>query len=403
MADDSESVRDKIRKNSIVLFHVTTIPETFGFLRGQITYMKEHGIEVHGVSSPGVHLDEVSIREKIPMHPVVMDRKISPFADFKALHQLHQLFRWYKPEIVHAHTPKGGLLGVLAARLAQVPVIIYGMRGLPFVTANGLKRRVLWLSEFLSCQLADRVTAVSFSIQDRALTEGFCSGKKIVVLGKGSSNGVDASNRFNPDKLVLGIRNSIRQHYDIPSNSLVLGYVGRINRDKGIIELEEAWQHLRSQFPELYLLLVGLIESKDPVPSEVLARLQADARVKFTGVIHDMPPLYASMDILVLPTYREGFPNTPLEAAAMNLPVVTTNVDGCPEAVLDGVTGLIVPPRDSKALKNSLVKLMIDSNLRFEMGQAGRQRVLQDFKPGVIWEDLFGNYREMLKNKGLNI
>lgn len=402
MSENGKPVPDKDKKDTIVLFHVTTIPETFGFLRGQIAYMQERGIQIHGVSSPGVGLEEVARRERIPMHPVNMSRKISPFADLRALSKLFRLFHSHQPEIVHAHTPKGGLLGVLAARLARIPVIIYGMRGLPFVTAAGMKRSVLRLSEFISCRLADRVIAVSFSIQNRALEEGFCPPQNIVVLGKGSSNGVDGRGRFNPERLPPGIRNSVRRQYDIPLDSLVIGYVGRIVRDKGIIEIEEAWRHLSQKFPELYLLLVGPLESKDPVPADVLARLQADPRVKFTGALADMPPMYASMDILAHPTYREGFPNTPLEAAAMTLPVVTTNVDGCPEAVVDRVTGLIIPPRDSKALADALEKLITNSNLRLEMGRAGRQRVLTDFKPEDIWRALFDNYKELLKIKGLN-
>jgi glycosyltransferase involved in cell wall biosynthesis len=358
MSEEEKDILYNVRKNGVVLVHITTIPETFHFLRGQIAYMKNQGIEVHGVSSPGVHLDEVVTREKIPMHPVGMNRLISPFADLRALYQLYYIFRKHKPHIVHAHTPKGGLLGILAARLARVPVIIYGMRGLPFTTATGLKRKILWLSEFLSSHLAHQVMAVSFSTRKRAIEEGFCSYKKIVVFGKGSSNGVDSFGRFNPDRLPPGIRKQMRQQYDIPVGSPVVGYVGRIVRDKGIIEIEEAWQYLRTQFPELHLLLIGLIESQDPVPTEVLARLQADPRVKFICGEYDMPALYAAMDILILPTYREGLPNTPLEAAAMNLPVVTTNVDGCPEAVLDQVTGLIIPPRDSKALAAAIEKLV---------------------------------------------
>ena len=386
-------------KKPIVLFHVTTVPETFGFLRGQIAFIKERGFEIHAIASPGVLLDETGVRENIQVHPVVMHRKISPLADLRALYNLFRLFRYYKPTIVHAHTPKGGLLGVLAARIALVPVVIYGMRGLPFVTAFGFKKTILCLSEIVACRLSNLVLAVSFGIRQCAISHRFCQEKKLIVLGQGSSNGVDAESRYNPGKLPAGTREKIRRDLQIPSDSIILGYVGRIVRDKGLVELEEAWQDLRQRFPKLYLLLSGPVEPQDPVPSQVLARLQEDPRVRFTGWVNYMPPIYASMDILILPTYREGFPNTPLEAAAMKLPVVTTQVDGCVEAVLNGVTGLLVPPRDSRALAEVLERLLLNPDLRRTMGQAGRRRVLKEFKPERLWELLYKQYLDLLNRR----
>ncbi len=386
-------------EKKIVLFHVTTVPETFGFFRGQIAFMKERGFEVHAVSFPGVLLDETGVRESIQVHPVVMHRQISPLADLRALYNLCRLFRSYKPAIVHAHTPKGGLLGVLAARLTRVPIVIYGMRGLPFVTAHGLKKTLLCLSEIISCRLSDLVLAVSHAIRKLALSLRFCPKTKIIVLGQGSSNGVDAEGLYNPGRLPAGTREKMRGDLQIPTDSITLGYVGRIVRDKGIVELEEAWQGLRNRFPKLHLLLSGPIEPQDPVPSQVLARLHVDPRVRFTGWVNYMPAIYESLDILILPTYREGFPNTPLEAAAMELPVVATQVDGCAESVLDGVTGLLVPPQDSRALAEAIERLLLNPVLRKIMGQAGRQRALKDFKPEVLWELLYKQYLDLLNQR----
>lgn len=382
----------------MVLFHVTTVPETLGFFRGQIAFFKERGFAVHAVSSPGVLLKEAASREGIPVYPVAMPRRISLIADLKALYQLFRLFRRFQPDIVHAHTPKGGLLGVLAARLARVPIVIYTMRGLPYVTATGVKRKILMGTETLACRLADRVLAVSFSLSQQALDMGFCSPAKIRVLSCGSSNGVDAKGRFNPYKINPDLPRAIRNLYQIPSDALVIGYVGRIVRDKGMVELGEAWQRLRDAFPELYLLLVGPLEPQDPIPDLLLKQLEDDPRVVFTGGVEDTVSYYTAIDILVLPTYREGFPNTPLEAAAMELPVVATRVDGCVDAVVDGVTGLLVPPGDRAALPRAISQLLLNPAQREQMGKEGRQRVLQDFRPEVIWQGLYDTYLELLNS-----
>ncbi len=388
-----------LRVNALKLVHITTVPGTLTFFRGQIAYMKERGFQIHAISSPGELLQAAAVREGIPVSAVNLPRRITPLADLAALYQLYKLLRQIRPDIVHAHTPKGGLLGVVAARLARVPVVVYGLRGLPYVTARGLRRQLLCASETVACRLAHRVLANSFANRRSAIAMGFCRQDKISVLASGSSNGVDAKQRFNPQRISPASREETRGHYRIPPEALVLGFVGRIVRDKGIVELVEAWRLLRGRFPHLFLLMVGPIEPQDPVPLEVLKRLESDPRVRFTGGVGDPFHLYGAMDLLVLPTYREGFPNTPLEAAAMQLPVVATHVDGCSEAIRDGVTGLLVPPRDSQALAAAIERLVLDPELRHRMGQAGRQRVLEDFRPEAIWQALYENYLELLNAK----
>jgi glycosyltransferase involved in cell wall biosynthesis len=388
---------DNVTPDHITLIHITTVPETFGFFRGQIKFMKEKGFEVHAVSSPGKLLQETSRRENIAVHGIEMARQITPVSDLSSILKLFQLFKRLKPTIVHAHTPKGGLLGVIAARLAAVPVVFYGMRGLPFVTQAGFKRKILLSTESISCRLADQVIPVSAATKAKAVAAHICPAEKILVPGNGSSNGVDAEGRFNPANLSSETRAIIRKSYGIPLEATVVGFVGRLVRDKGIIELAEAWENLSHEHLNLYLLLIGPLEPQDPIPSTVLEKLQGDPMVKFTGPVEDPAAYYAAMDILTLPTYREGFPNTPLEAAAMKLPVIITDVDGCPEAVEDGVTGIVVPPQDSSALSEAINKLFQNSQLRKTMGQAGRDRVLKRFKPIIIWEALYENYLKLLK------
>jgi glycosyltransferase involved in cell wall biosynthesis len=191
----------------------------------------------------------------------------------------------------------------------------------------------------------------------------------------------------------------VREDLQIPADTLVLGYVGRIVRDKGIVELERAWQLLKDQFANLVLLLVGPAESHDPVPPHVLDSLKKDPRVHWVGFVRETAPYYAAMDLLVLPSHREGFPNTALEAAAMELPVVATRVDGCMEAVCDGITGLLVPPGNSKALAEAISLLLSNPEMRRQMGIAGRRRVIRDFQPEIISEALYKNYMELLSGR----
>ncbi len=382
----------------MILVHVTTVPETLNFFRGQIGFMKENGFEVHAISSPGESLKRLGAREAIPTHSVEMSRQITPFQDLAALSKLVYLFHKLKPTIVHAHTPKGGLLGTLAACVSHVPIIVYTMHGLPFVTGKGVKRTILYLTETIACRAAHQVLAVSVSNRQRAIADRVCSDAKIRVLAHGSCNGVDAMGRFNPRRLAPESREGLRTLYQIPSKALVLAYMGRIVRDKGIIELAGAWQILRQKFPDLYLWLIGPEEKQDPIPAEVSTRLKSDPRVRFTnGFVDDPVPFYGAMDIMVLPTYREGFPVTPLEASAMQIPVVATTVDGCPEAVADGETGILVLPRNIFALTNAIESLVLRQDLRRLMGLAGRERVLRYFTPQLIWKSLYQMYFEQLQ------
>lgn len=385
----------------MLLIHVTTVPETLNFFQGQIGFLKDNGFEIHAVSSPGEILEEVGEREKIPVHPLEMPRRITPLKDLLVLNKMIRLFRRLKPDLVHSHTPKGGLLGTLAARLAGVPVILYTIHGFPYVTATGLKRRLLHLTESLACRCANQVFAVSAANKKLAEQDGICAPEKIALLGSGSVNGVDAADRFNPDQLPSGTREKVRDSLGIPQDSLVIGYVGRIVRDKGLVELAEAWQVLSRRYPQLYLVLVGQEELQDPMPSLTEQILKGDNKVIFTGLVKDTVPFYAAMDLLVLPTYREGFPIAPLEGAAMQLPVVATEVDGCVEAVADGVTGLLVPPRDSQKLAGALETLITKPELRRKMGLAARERVLRDFRPESLWAVIYQIYVNLLNQRGL--
>lgn len=385
---------------SVRLLHVTTIPLTLIFLRGQAAFFRARGYEVEVISSPGRELDEFARAEGVPAFAVPMARRITPLRDLVALGRLWVRLRRRRPRIVDAHTPKAGLLGMIAARLAGIRVRVYHLRGLPLATASGWRRRLLLAAERTACRLAQRVIAVSGSLRDAALAERLCPPEKIVVLAGGSGQGVDAAGRFNPERLPPAARGEARRRWGLPAEARVLGFLGRLVRDKGIVELAVAWDDLAKRYPDLHLLLVGPEEPRDPVPPEVLAALQRHPRVRFAGLVEDTPLAYATCDLVTLPTYREGFPNVPLEAAAMGLPVVATRVPGCVDAVIDGETGLLVPPRDAEALARAISRYLDDPELARRHGQAGRARVLADFRREGIWEALAATYEDLLARSG---
>lgn len=382
---------------------VATVPTTLhSFFRGQIPFLKNSGFEVVAVCSPGSLVDTVRAEYGVEVHTVPMSRSISPLRDLWALVRLHWLLRRLRPIIVHSHTPKAGLLGMLAAALAQVPIRAYTIRGLRWETASGLKRRLLIRLEKLCCRCAECVLSVSHSVRAKSAAAGIADRTRIRVLANGSGNGVDFV-RFTAHVDTRVAAQEVRRSLGIPPGAPVLGFVGRIVRDKGIVELAKAWPRIRENFPSSQMVLVGPDEDQDRVPEHHLQALRSDPRVHFVGEQRHILPYYAMFDMLVLPTYREGFPNVLLEAAAMEIPVVATRVTGCVDAVVDGVTGILVEPRDPGALADAIERLLADPELSRRLGQAGRERAMREFQPEKIWAELLKVYCELLTAKGLPV
>jgi glycosyltransferase involved in cell wall biosynthesis len=391
-------------KISIKLMHVTTVPESlWSFLRGQIGYMQARGFEVHGMSSPGEWLDKFAEHEHVQVHTVEMPRQVAPMNDLVAAFHLYLQLHRIRPHIIHVHTPKAGLLGMLSAWFAHVPVRIYHIHGLPLMTAGGLKRSILWWSEKIACLLAHQILCVSYSVREVALVQRLCPPEKIKVLLNGSINGVDAMGEFNPTAISRQCGEAMRSRYGIPRDALVLGFAGRIVLDKGVLELATAWSVLREEFPDLHLLIVGPFEIWNPLPKEIDDLLHCDLRIHLAGSTRDMRLLYAAMDLVVLPTHREGLPLVPLEAAAMMLPVVATQIPGCVDAIQDGVTGTLVPCQDVDALAVAIRRYLLDAELRHKHGQAGRDRVLREFGQEPMWEAVYQEYVTLLQERNLSL
>jgi glycosyltransferase involved in cell wall biosynthesis len=383
------------------LVHISTSPLFLNFLRGVLPELRQRGFEPSVICSPGELLDRFVQETGVAGFGVEMPRRITPLHDVIALYRLVILLRRIRPHIVHAHTPKGGLLGTMAARMCRVPVCIFHIHGLPHLSAFGVRRLVLLWSARVASRLAHQVLSVGKSMRHIALDERLCLPEKIQVLANGGWPGIDAEHRFQPKRFTEAAWQQLRADLEIPADAVVVGFVGRIVRDKGMQELAHAWQHLREDHPHLHLLLVGEYEEQDPVPAWVEQTFAGDPRVHITGWVSDAAPYYAIMHLLVLPSYREGFPNTPLEAAAMELPVVATRIPGNVDAVEDEVTGLLVPPRDAQALEQAIRRYLDCPELRQQHGKAGRERVLRLFRQEVVWEALYNEYMDLLRQRGI--
>ena len=261
------------------------------------------------------------------------------FRDVVALIRIWCLLRRVKPDIVEFSTPKAGLLGILAARFCGIPVRIYLLRGLKLETSRGLRRFLLLLAERITSGNADLVICNSRSLRKRALAIGMAPASKLVLLGGGSSNGVNLA-RFAPG------HSSVRKEFEIPYDASVIGFSGRLTADKGLPELIEAFAAILRHVPDAYLLLVGWFDgAEDALKCEVRVRIEGHPRIICTGFVEDTAPYYRAMDLMVLPSWREGFPNAVLEAAATGIPVIATQCTGSSDAVIPEVTGLLVPAR----------------------------------------------------------
>lgn len=376
------------KNNSNTIFHIVTVPITFKFLIGHIRNLNNNGFEVHGVCSE--YPEKTVFNYDFPIHTISINRNFNFFKDCIALYGALILFWRYKPILIHAHTPKGGFIGLLAGLFARVPVRVYTVHGLVYLGRTGLLRHALKLAERISCLFAHQVLCVSSSIRETMIADGVCSEKKSKVLLSGSISGVD-HNIFSRSKRVLSQSLLERKRWNILPNELVIGYVGRFSRDKGMEELVTAWCDLSRLHLNLRLLLVGDFDSPE---KSLLDKLKDDKKVIFSGWVEDVAPLMALMDMLVLPSYREGFGMVLIEAASMSIPTIATIIPGCVDAIKNGETGILVPPRNSKALMEAMKFLLENHDIGKAMGIAGRKRAINEFSQVSIEEALLLEYKK---------
>lgn len=371
---------------------VTTVSQSlYTLLAGQPARLSR-GFDVTLVASPGLDLDAVGGRERVSTYEVHMARSITPVSDLRALWRLYRWFRRSRPLIVQSYTPKAGLLAMMAAWLAKVPIRVHGIVGMPLMEARGLRRHLLALTERTTYVMATHLTCNSRGL--RAWVEAHLSPRRpIRVVGAGSINGVDTGH-FAPAS--LAVRQDERRQLGIGAEDTVIVFIGRVVRAKGVEELLQSFDKLRQVQSDLVLVIVGdQEETLDPLSHAAVERLRAGSGVIPVGWREDVRPLLAAADICVLPSYREGLPNTLLEAAASGLPVVASDINGCNEVVQHSRTGVLVPPKNVNALYNGL-KELLDPALRQKMGEAAQERVAELYDHERFCDALIGYYQELL-------
>lgn len=368
-----------------LVYGVTIPTSATSLLRGQLEWMDAHGWDVHLVTAPGPELDELSARAGITCHVIPMEREPSPLKDAKALLAWIRLLGRLRPDVINLGTPKASLLGGLAAWLTRVPRRIYVVWGLRLEGFTGPKRALLWIIEALTMATATDVLPISDSLARRVRDLRITRRRKVrPMIGSGSSNGVDAR-RIQTG--ALGKRESIRAALGLAGDAFVVGFVGRLVADKGIPTLVRALRDPR--LADVSVLVVGN-EEEGGLADELKA---SPVKVVWAGYVEGPWAQLIAMDVLALPTKREGFPNVVLEAACVGVPTVTTRATGAVDAVVDGVTGLQFNFDDASALADALVLLRDQPGLRDRLGEAARERAEVEFAPERIWSGLDDLYR----------
>lgn len=383
------------------LVYVTTHPVTADLLlRGQLAFMRERGFDVTAISSPGAELDRVRERERVRCVGVPMPREIGPRADVIALARLTSSMRKIAPDIVNAGTPKAGLLGMVAARFLRVPIRIYLLRGLRLETATGAVRSILASTERIASACAHDVACVSPSLLRISVDGGYIPSKKAIVIGGGSSNGVD-TDHFRRSSDLRAHGGELLAKLGVRPDDRVIGFVGRPANDKGIAELLESFSRVQQEVSNAKLVLLGGGLAGDVPDDRIARRIARTDGVLVTGRIDDLRPYYARMDVLAFPSLREGMPNAVLEAASAEVPVVAFRSTGVVDAVVNGETGALVERGDIEALADGLARYLRSDDLSRGHGKAARARVIQRFERRAVWASWLEAYCSRLEARGL--
>ena len=372
------------------LLRLTTVDISLNsLLKGQLRYLSQY-FDVVGVAADTGVLQQVSEREGVRVVDVPMHREISLWADCKSLWALVKLFRRERPDIVHANTPKASLLGMVAAALCRVPNRIYTVTGLRFETTQGVLRFVLKTMERITCLCATKVIPEGDGVKSILLRERITRKPMQKVLN-GNINGVDLE-WYDRTESVMQRAAEVRGD----STDFTFVFIGRIVRDKGINELVEAFSRLANERSDVRLMLVGRFENDlDPLPQHTKEQIESNERISFVGYQSDVRPYLVASDVLVLPSYREGFPNVVLQAGAMGLPVIVTDVNGSDEAICSGVNGVIVPKYSSEALYRAMSDMVSDRDATANMVAVAREMVASRFDQKDVWAALANMYKEL--------
>jgi glycosyltransferase involved in cell wall biosynthesis len=377
------------------LIRTSTVPESlYSLLKGQLQFLSQY-YEIIGISSKGTFLDETSKRESVKVIGVDMVRGISPFNDLISLIRLYIQFRKEKPTIVHSITPKAGLLSMLAAKMAGVPIRMHTFTGLIFPTRTGAMQKLLIKMDQLLCWAATNIYPEGSGVKNDLISFNITS-KPLKVLANGNVNGID-THHFTPVQVSAEKQALLKHDLGIQPNDFVFIFVGRLVGDKGINELIEAFFKLPT--PNTKLLLVGPFESElDPLQPETLKVIETHPNIISVGFQSDVRPYFAVSDCLVFPSYREGFPNVVMQAGAMELPSIVTDINGCNEIIIEGENGTIIPVKNIEAIKTAMQKMMNNKEFYLKLKENARPMIQSRYEQSVVWNALLEEYQMLIKD-----
>lgn len=375
------------------IIRTSTVPTSLNtFCRGFLRELRDDGYETVALSSPGPELDEIVSREGVRTVAVPMERRMAPLKDLKSLWGLIRVFRQEKPTMVHSMTPKAGLLCMMAAWFCRVPVRVHTFTGLVFPTAKGMTQKILIFTDRITCACATHVIpegeGVKADLQTYRITR-----KPLHVLGHGNVRGIDLDH-YDHTPEVMAAAAGIRC-----KGIFTFIFVGRLVGDKGINELVAAFSRLNKEIPATRLILVGgKEETLDPLNPATLREIESNPAIEEVGVQNDVRPWFAASDALVFPSYREGFPNVVIEAGAMRLPSIVTDINGSREIIIDSKNGVIIPPRDPEALYRAMRAFVSDKERAYEMAANARPLIASRYEQTYVRRCLKDFYRQILPN-----
>lgn len=354
------------------------------FIGGQFKYFKNKGYHMNVACSRSEYLKPYAKEQGFEYLETPVNRSISIKEDIQSIFAIRRFIKQKNIDVVVGHTPKGGLLAMIAGKICRVPKRIYFRHGLVYETSHGLKRFILKSVDRFASLCATKIVCVSPSVLNRSIEDRLAPARKQVILKDGTCNGVDTVAQFNPDLIDEKKITELKAKYGIKPTDFVIGYSGRLVKDKGIIELVQAFDKL-NKAENCRLLLVGMFEERDALPEGIKSRILNDDRIIYTGFVNGgMEYFYSLMDIYILPSYREGFPTGVLEAQAMRLPVITTRVTGCCDSIIDGITGLFAE-NSADDIADKIDEIRLDKKID---GRHGREWVKEKFDSRIIWQEI---------------
>lgn len=358
------------------------------FIGDQFLYFKQKGNDLFVACSESNFLADYAAKMGFDYMETPIDRSFNFNNDIKSIINICKYIKIKEIDIIVGHTPKGGLIAMIAGWLMRVPKRIYFRHGLVYETSHGVKRFILMNVDRIASLLATNIVCVSPSILKRSIDDHLSPFTSQVLLGNGTCNGIDTHGKYNPSNINLEKLARIKAKCGISTSEWVIGYSGRLVKDKGIIELVDAFKFIHQKHSDCKLLLMGMFEMRDSLPTYVIDEIKNNPQIVFTGFVNeDQEYYYALMNVFILPSYREGFGTSTIEAQAMGVPAIVTRVTGCIDSIIEGKTGLFVR-NNAEDIALAIEEIYQHKEMASEMGDAGRQWVVDNFDNISVWNEI---------------